>query len=460
MANQTRSDIAVLYRRAGFSLNSTELDQLVLAGYSSAVEGLLSGLGGASDPGGNSVPLPNLVTPPPPSKGNLVEIKAYNRAVSAATTDMQRWWMDRMISTSTPLSEKLTLFWHGHFATSVAKVRNPTLMYMQNLLFRRAGGGSFATLMQEVAKDGAMMVWLDTITDKKANPNENFAREMMELFTLGVGNYSQQDVVSGARSFTGWNYNRLVYRYVFDPLQHDFGSKTYLGQTGNWNGENIVSIATARPESPRFILAKLWSHFAYPVATTDNVVTDLLGAYGAGMSISGALRAIFLHPAFLGATTRTGLVKQPVEYLAGAARALGLNASLTPTNSNASASGSAPINTQATTPTRFGVTLPRIAGALGQKLFDPPNVGGWGQNGYWLDTVTAQVRLEVGLLLARRGDISTVQSAPPSQRLDATANLLGLDGWGSTTAAALNQVTSRPVELVALALASPEYVLA
>ena len=180
-------------------------------------------------------------------------------------------------------------------------MRDAKLMYLQNQLFRTAGSGGFEALTQAVAKDGAMMVWLDTATDKKAHPNENFAREMMELFTLGIGNYTQADVTAAARAFTGWVYDRVDYRYAFRPRQHDFGSKTYLGQTGDWNGEDIVHIAVTRPESARFVLAKLWSHFAYPVQPSDQVVDDLLPAYGPGLDVGAALRAIFLHPAFLGA---------------------------------------------------------------------------------------------------------------------------------------------------------------
>lgn len=338
-----------------------------------------------------------------------------------------------MISTSTPLREKLALHWHGHFATGVKKVRDARLMYLQNQLFRSAGGAGFEALTQAVARDGAMMLWLDTSTDRRAHPNENFAREMMELFTLGVGNYSQDDVTAGARGFTGWFYDRYRYRYLFRPAQHDFGAKTYLASTGDWNGSDIVHIAVTTAESARFVLAGLWSHFAYPVQPGDPVVSDLLPAYGPGLDIAAALRAVFMHPAFRSPASRTGLVKQPVEYLVGAARVLGLDA----------AAG-----------------LPGMAAALGQVLFDPPNVGGWGQNGYWLTTATAGVRLRVALRLAGRADLSELEALPPGRRVGAVAGLLGLDGWGPTTAAALAGAVAEPVALTALALTAPEYVLA
>lgn len=458
MADPTRSDVALLYRRAGFGLRPGELDQAAAGGYTAAVEQLIAGLGAAPDPAGDALGVPTFTAGPPVRRSaGASAIAAHNKAVAADLASLQRWWMDRMIVTSTPLREKLTLFWHGHFATAISKVRDARLMYLQNQLFRTSGAGGFENLVQSVAKDGAMMIWLDTSTDKKAHPNENFAREMMELFTLGIGNYTQDDVVAAARGFTGWVYDRATYRYGFQSRQHDYGIKTYLGQTGDWNGEDIVRIAVTRPESARFVLAGLWSHFAYPVAPSDPVVSDLLAAYGPGLDITAALRALFLHPAFLSPASRAGLVKQPAEYLAGAARALGLNA-----GGAASGAGGAASGAGGTGPAirLAGPPLPRMATTLGQTLFDPPNVGGWGQNGYWLSTDTAWKRLEIGSALAVRADLQALHGLPPSQRLDAVASLLGVDGWGPTTAGALARVASDPVHLTALALTTPEYVLA
>jgi uncharacterized protein (DUF1800 family) len=465
MVSQNRSDVALLYRRAGFGLRSDELDRLSAGTYEAAVDGLIAGLGGAADPGSAHLPEPTLTLPARPKKGDLAALKAFNKAITADMQSLQAWWMEKMITTSTPLRERLTLFWHGHFATAVSKVRYPKLMYLQNQLFRTAGAGSFETLMQAVAKDGAMMIWLDTITDKKAHPNENFGREMMELFTLGLGNYTQDDVVAGAEGFTGWTYNTTADRYVFQRAQHDYATKTYLGQTGDWNGNDIVSIAVTRPASPRFVLSKLWSHFAYPVSPAEQVVSDLVDAYGSGMSVSSALRAIFLHPDFRSDTTRTGLVKQPVEYLVGAARTLGLDSTLRPLSTSGSANGTAggraaKLGTAGASTKLKPIGLAALATTLGQTLFDPPNVGGWGQNTYWLDTVTALKRFEIALILAERGDITPVSSVPASERVDAAASFLGVDGWGPTTASALAQVADRPSELIALALSSPEYVIA
>lgn len=437
-ATQDRSDIALLFRRAGFGLTGPELDRLAPAGYEAAVDGLIGGLT-APDPAGDAVAVPRFQTPRYPGKGaSADQRKQLDKQLHQELAQLQDWWMARMIATSTPLREKLTLFWHGHFATGASKVRDPKLMYLQNQVFRSQGSGSFEVLTQSVAKDGAMMFWLDTETDKKAHPNENFARELMELFTIGIGNYTQADVTAGARAFTGWTYSRTAYQYMFRARQHDDGTKTFLDQTGNFGGEDVVSILVHKPESAAFVMAELWSHFAYPVHPTDPVIADLVSAYGSGLDLTAALRAIYIHPRFRSAQARTGLVKQPIEYLAGAARALKLGVN--------GAAGR--------------LSLSSVADALGQTAFNPPNVGGWGQNSYWLDTATAELRLKAAAYLAREADLSEIESTPAQQRVGATADLLGLDGWGPTTAAALATQAARPTELVALALVSPEYVLA
>ena len=437
MADQTRTDVAFLYRRAGFGLRPDELDRLAAGGYEAAVEQLTAGLA-APDPAGDRIPAPQINSEAPTRPTDQASRRQQGAILTKEVRALQQWWMDRMIATSTPLREKLTLFWHGHFATSVSKVRDPRLMYLQNQLFRTAGAGGFEALVGAVARDGAMMIWLDTGSDRATHPNENFARELQELFTLGVGNYTQDDVTAAARAFTGWAFDRAAYRYRFRAAQHDYGTKTYLGQTGAWNGDDIIRIAVTRPESAHFVLARIWSHFAYPVEPADPVVADLVTAYGSGLDLTAALRAVFLHPAFRSPAARTGLVKQPVEYLAGAARALGLDASLGGAHRS----------------------LPQMAGALGQELFRPPNVGGWGQNSYWLSSATAQLRLDIALSLARAADLSVVESAPAAQRPTVVADLIGLDGWGPTTAAALNSAAAQPALITALALVSPEYVLA
>jgi uncharacterized protein (DUF1800 family) len=459
--DQIRSDIAHLYRRAGFGIGPDDLDALVGEGYEASVERLIAGL---SEPDASAAGLPPPTfaayeppVGPPGAPAGRAAAQARNQVERQETTTLQEWWLDRMIATSTPLREKLTLLWHGHFATAISKVRDPKLMYLQNELFRRQGGGGFNALTQAVAKDGAIMVWLDTIADKKAHPNENFARELMELFTLGLGHYGQEDVSQGARAFTGWIYDRVRDQWSLQVRQHDDGIKTVLSRTGDLGGEDVVDIILAQQASAPFVVAKIWSHLAYPVGPTDPVVAELAPAFGSNPDVRSLVQAVLLHPAFRSTAARGGLVKEPIEYLVGAARALKLDAALRPTGGPGpsfptGASSGVP-------PGPAEPTLVRFCTAMGQTPFDPPNVGGWGQNDYWLDTGVALARLQAVTVLTSRADLSELEALPAAQRLAAVARLLSVDGWGSTTAGALGHVASDPVSLVALAMAAPEYVL-
>jgi uncharacterized protein (DUF1800 family) len=345
---------------------------------------------------------------------------------------LQRWWIERMIATTTPLREKLVLVWSEHFATGFSKVRVAAWMYRQNELFRTMGAGSFEALTQAVAKDPAMQLWLDTTSNVAGKPNENFARELLELFTLGVGNYTEADVQQAARCFTGWAFNRVTGAFVLRPRFHDRGIKTFLGRTGPFDGKDVIRIVTHEPASQRFVIARLWSRLAYPVTVSDPIVGQLQRPAGDDLEIRALLRTIFLHPEFVSTKARQGLVKQPIEYLVGVGRAFGL-------------------------PVAVRDAPPAVLQA--QQPFNPPSVGGWGQNEYWLNTATSQARLQLGSQVAGGADLSALAARPPAQRLDALAHHLSVDGWGQTTAAALNHVAGDPKALVAVALSAPEYVL-
>ncbi|MGI8751103.1 MAG: DUF1800 domain-containing protein [Acidimicrobiales bacterium] len=455
------SNIAHLLRRAGYGAGPPEIAAATSAGYPATVERLLAGGGTAPDPAGDRIAVPTFapyqrVAAKRSSPQALAAAKAQRKALLAELPPLQEWWLNRMIVTSTPLREKMTLLWHGHFATAISKVKDPHLMYLQNQLFRTAGMGSFEDLTQAVAKGGAMMIWLDTVLDKKAHANENFSRELMELFTLGVGNYSQSDVEQAGRCFTGWTYNRATDAWSVQARQHDDGTKTLLGRTGNLSGEDAISTILAQPESARFVVAKVWSHLAYPVATTDPIVAQLVSTYAPSFNLTGLLRAVFNHPAFVSPAAKAGLVKQPIEYLVGAARALRLDARF----ERLDPSTGLPAATPPTTGVRTRVGLAQAATALAQTPFNPTNVGGWPQNGYWLNTATSLARTRIAELLAARADLSALAATPPSQRMAAVAQMLGVvDGWGPTTAGALAGAARDPASLVALALTSPEYVL-
>ena len=436
---ESYASVAHLLRRAGFGATKSEVAAAAAAGYGATVSRLVSGLGG-TDAGADAVPAPSL-SPPPSDYGKLARDPAARDAL-AKTLGAERqaltdWWLSRLVATTNPLAEKLTFLFHGQFPTAISKVRFPIYMYRQNQLFRTLGPGRFDDLTLAVSTDPAMMIWLDTVSDKSGHPNENFARELMERFTMGIGNYTEADVRAGAVCFTGWSFNRASGAFAIVARAHDDTPQTFLSVPGVNSGTQVVDIVTHSAASIRYVPARLWSHLAYPVATADPVVSDLAAGYGSDLNVTNLLRAIFEHPAFTSTAATTGLVKQPTEYVVGALRALGIGAPGIARQSH---------QIQAT-----------MAG-LGQILFDPPSVGGWPQNEYWLSTAAALTRWRFAQALAQVGDISPVADVAPAARADAAAELLAVPGWTAATASALRQVAANPRAVVTLALASPEYV--
>ncbi|HEX9530632.1 MAG TPA: DUF1800 domain-containing protein [Acidimicrobiales bacterium] len=426
-----RAQVAHLYRRAGFGATAAELDQAASQGVEATVAKLMAGLG-EPDHGADAVADPLLGAAGAGAVGGAGQDRAARAQLAADRKALALWWLDRMAASTGPLREKLALLWHGHFATGIQKVRLAAYMFRQNQIFRALGAGSFETLTQAVAKDPAMLVWLDSNTNVRSHPNENFARELMELFTLGIGNYTEDDVKEAARCFTGWAVNRSADSFVFRANQHDGGVKTVLGRSGNFGGEDVVTVLTRSPAAARLVPARLWSHLAYPVSATDPVVSELATGYARDLSVDSLVRAILSHRKFMAPQARTGLVKQPVEYVVGAFRALGLK------------------------PSEHPEVLAALAG-LGQVPFEPPSVGGWLQNGYWLSTAAALTRLRFAALVAGRADLSAIAGAAPAARPAALERLLSVN-WTPSTANTLANATD-PRLVVALGLVAPEYVL-
>src|ERR1035441_10240739 len=225
--------------------------------------------------------------------------------------ELRGWWLQLMATGPRPLQEKMTLFWHGHFATSMEKVRDAYLMWRQNALFRRLATGNWMQMLIDVAKDPAMLIWLDQAQSRKEHPNENFAREVMELFTLGEGHYAERDITEAARALTGWSYDRPAQDFVERPMWHDRGSKTIFGQTGYFNGEDILKLVVAQPQAARFITAKLWNFFAgeWP---SEELITALAATFrSAGDNFKPLLRTMFLSEEFYSPTVMRHQVKRP-----------------------------------------------------------------------------------------------------------------------------------------------------
>ena len=421
-----RSDVGLLHRRAGFGGGAAELDNAAGAGFEASVDEMLAGL---VEPDKADVPVPHLATFKELREGH--DGNTWNQYLN-----LIGWWLDKMAATTTPLREKLTLLLHGQFPTGFSKVGLPVLMYRQNELFRTLGPGSFWDLTLAVSKDPAMLIWLDTDTDVNSSPNENFARELMERFTMGIGTYTQRDVEESARAFTGWSIS-LAGEFVVNEWAHDFGNKTFLGYHGDLGGEDIIQIVTHTPASARWVSARMWSWLAYPVSVKDRVVTDLAAVYERDLNMTSLLRAIFTHPNFRSKESYEGLVKQPAEWIAGIMRGLGLR-----TKSFRKLGGAG--------------YLQWVLTNLGQILFDPPTVGGWGANSYWLSTASSVAQLDFAQNVSQLADLTPIEEASGPDRIDMLGGMLGVDAWTSTSLEVLNRVRDEPNELLMLALTAPE----
>ena len=305
--------------------------------------------------------------------------------------EVKRWWFTRMIHTARPFEEKMTLFWHSHFATADSKVDNPIFMYLQNQTLRAKGLGKFDDLLLAVAQDPAMLVWLDGVTNVAGDPNENFAREVQELFTQGIfdvitgqPNYTQNDVHEIARTFTGWgfywpNYNKKPFDIVFaiDPSSHDSGSKTIYGVTANYEGQDVLQIIAARRSTARFLVKKFFNYFVYPLDLTTTADQQTVETYAdiyvnSGHSISQVLQAIFTSDEFFSERARFALVKNPVEYVVGSILMPGATHN-TGTNVYEGDAG----------------TVQFLCQLMGQELMNPPDVSGWPVGISWINTATA-----------------------------------------------------------------------
>ena len=287
---------------------------------------------------------------------------------------LKSWWLERMAKGPRPLQEKMTLFWHGHFATSMEKVRDAYLMWMQNDLFRQQGTGNWLQLLTAVAKDPAMLVWLDQGQSRKDHPNENFAREVMELFTLGEGHYTEKDVTEAARAMTGWAYDRRDQEFIERPRAHDTGVKTFLGKTGNFNGNDILAMIVAQPQSARYISAKLWNYFAGE-SPSDELLTALAADFrNSGNDFKPLLKTMFRSREFYADSVIRNQVKSPVQWLVGSVRVL-----------------------ERELPPPFVCFA--LTRNLGQDLFAPPNVKGWDGGLSWITTNNLLARYNEAALL-------------------------------------------------------------
>jgi uncharacterized protein (DUF1800 family) len=383
--------------RTGFSAAPDEVAALAGLSRSEAVERVLASA--RTEP--LTAPDPELDRWTPRSQVRALaepERRAWLRATIQQGQELRGWWFHEMLVTPSPFTERMTLFWHNHFVSSLRKVRPTRLMYRQNLLLRRHALGSFREMLHAVARDPAMIVYLDNASNRKGQPNENFAREVMELFTLGEGHYGEQDVKEAARAFTGWGIDGETGAFLFRPGLHDDGMKTVLGRSGAFDGGDVLEILLAQPQTAEHIVRKLWREFVSPQPDAAQVQRVAAVFRDRGYDIRAAMRALLDSPAFFAEANRAALVKSPVDLLVGTLRQF-----------------------------RFDVDDPYpfvvMSRQLGQDLMAPPNVKGWPGGDAWINagTLLARKQIMTRLFRDRERSAAGMEGTPAGIPNDATA---------------------------------------
>ena len=294
----------------------------------------------------------------------LAELRKQMRV---SVGELQLWWLNRMLSSPSPLQEKMTLFFHGHFTSAaIQKGVWPSYILQQNQLFRSSALGNLRTLTVAVSQDPAMLLYLDNASSNKLHPNENYARELMELFTLGHGNYTEEDIRQSARAFTGWTVNRRTGSFVMNPRIHDDGTKMFLGRSGNFDGNDIVKIIYEQPACARFWAQSLLNEFVYndPEPQLVDAVANVVRTHD--FELAPIMSTILQSNVFFSARAYRALLKSPVEYVVGTHNVLGLD--------------------------RIEIPAVRALSQMGQVLFYPPNVAGWPGGTNWITSQTSIAR--------------------------------------------------------------------
>ncbi len=309
------------------------------------------------------------------------------------------WWTLRMLMTRRPMQEKMTLFWHDHFATSASKVKFPMLMYAQNQILRKNATGNFRTLLSATSKDPAMLLWLDNQENSAGHANENFAREVMELFTLGIGHYTEKDVQEGARAFTGWTFQRGAGKgkigkvkkqagatFSFTSRKHDSGNKTFLGNSGPLDGDDILNILCDQARTAEYITGKVWSWFVYPnpeIATIKRFA-DIFRAHN--LEIKPLLKAIMRSPEFVSDRAVASEFKCPVDICVSTLRQLGIGETV---GEAVRGAGKNVVRSEIVPAVLASDSMKK----LGMSLMYPPDVSGWDGGAKWISSATLLQRI-------------------------------------------------------------------
>jgi uncharacterized protein (DUF1800 family) len=429
--NAKRLEIARLSHRFAFGPRPGEFAAALDAGVSATRQKVLTVP--ATDAGAARVVEPLITDLGSRPKPNTAEIIPFVTGLRNQTEQLTLWWLDRMALSDHGLTEKMTWFWHGHWATSITKVDHPLAMYKQNQVFRQFALGNFSQMSRAMINDAALQYWLDGQTSTVKAPNENLARELMELFVLGVNRYTEDDVKALARVLTGYQLTLSAATVTVNQKRRDTSAVTILGKNSTFTAESASDYLVTKPDCAKFIAERLWYRF---ISSTEDMPTNI-GAVNAfsAREVAPAVASLVQDAAM--SNSRYSMVKSPVEWFISACRAL----ELTPSKLDSSNQ------------------LINHLNKLGQIPFYPPNVGGWPAAEAWLSSASAQYRIAFASWLIKQSSLRGLNEIPEDRRVLASADWLGVAEWSPRTQAALRSSLSNPQEFAMLALCSPEYVV-
>ena len=364
---------------------------------------------------------------------NTPEVVPFAIAMRYQSQQMALWWLDRMALSDHGLTERMTWFWHGHWATSIQKLNYPLPMFSQNKTLRANSLGSFTMMTKAMLNDGALQFWLDGQDSTAKAPNENLGRELMELFVLGVNRYSEDDVKAIARALTGYQVDRSSGAVTLSQRRRDTNPVALLGTTAVFTGDSLSDFLVAREDCATFIAERLWYRF---ISSSEEMPVGFAAKTGfANRSIASAVSAMVNDPVM--SDERYAMVKSPVEWFISACRALEL------------------------TPSRLTTSgqLMSYLDKLSQVPFSPPNVGGWPAGEAWLSSATAQYRIACAAWLIKQSALTALTKIPVDSRVFKSADWLGVPEWSARTQSALRSSLGDPAQFALLALCSPEYIV-
>lgn len=427
---EDRRNLSRLIHRIGFGPRPGQFEDYLSRGFTQASEVALAGADTYSPSLATSLGLFDLGPQPAP---NTIDIVDYADMKRLQLRIMSLWWLDQMVIQENPFTERMTWFWHGHWATSYAKVDEPIVMFEHVNRLRKNATRNFRDMARDLVLDGALIYWLDGQRNTSQAPNENLSRELMELFILGVNRYSENDVKESAKALTGYKVQKSSGLVTRNLRQSFAGSINILGISGRFDALTLTDWLVSQRDCQRFIPERLWYRFIS--SSTDLPANSSIESAFSNREIKPAIEALVRHPGFTNPLNTQ--VKSPVDWLVSVLRAGNI------------------------VPSEFERPdyLLNLLVSLGQRPYFPPNVGGWPADESWLSAASTQTRISAAQYLTKKMDLTPISGLSDAARIEGLSNWLGIASWSDRTKQALNGAIRDPQRLAVLAICSPEYLV-